>query len=229
LTNLPKAQVRGMQVREKRSVESVLTEMEDIEWIPQEKKWAERLSRNMAVAAALLICIAAVRAADENPSAQAVFQTVQEQLSLDLDDSLGKLTFVSNMLPEASMVFWNGAADIEVMAPVSGDIAHVWSAAEPYIAMLSDDINVYCGADGEVMSVAHGDNEERIVRIRHEDGFESIYGNLAACYALVGDKVLAGDVLGQTAKGERVFYELRQEGRSIDPTYLMRPREVASD
>ena len=229
LSQLPKAKVSAVQVRLKKEEIVVSDNRGSIEWIKNSKiSFSQRLTRNMALAASLLICIAAVRVAGEEPGAQAVFQAVQEQITLDLDDSLGKLTFVSNMLPEASMVFWNGTTAVPVMAPVNGDICHVWSAAEPYISMSGATADVRCGADGEVMSVAHGENEERIVRIRHEGGVETIYGNLAACFVNVGDHVASGDLIGQTAEGGEVFFEIRQDGRSIDPTYLMKPLEASS-
>jgi len=190
------------------------------QWLNQIKpSWAERLSRNMALAAALVICVAGVRAVKENPSAQAVFETVQNQMEWELDDSLGKLSFVSNLLPEASMVFWNGATDIQVTAPVQGDIHHVWTTDEPYISMKGASENVYCGAAGEVMAVAHGENEEIILRIRHNDCWETVYGNLSSCCVSLGDRVDAGELIGKAE--EQVYFELRQDGRKIDPAYVM--------
>ena len=173
----------------------------------------------MALAAALVICVAAVRAVKDEPTAQAVFDTVQQQMEWELDDSLGRLSFVSNLLPEASMVFQNEASEIQVMAPLVGDILHVWTAAEPYISMTGYTGNVYCSAAGEVMAVAHGENEELMVRIRHSDRWETVYGNLVNCSIAVGDQVSAGELIGQVE--DQVYFELRQDGRAVDPTYVM--------
>ena len=78
--------------------------------------------------------------------------------------------------------------------------------------------DVRAAADGEVMSIAHGLDEERIVRIRHDDASEAIYGNLASCLAQVGDRVYAGDVFASILEGEPLAFELRVDGRSVDPT-----------
>ena len=165
--------------------------------------------------------------AKNEPNAQAVFQAIQEQINLDLDETLGKLTFVSNILPEASLVFWNADSSVPVTAPVQGDIRHVWSAEEPYISMAGATCDVRCGASGEVMAVAHGENEELMVRIRHEDGLETLYSNLETCLVSTGDIVQAGDLIGQVSEAQEVFFELRQDGRSIDPTYLMKALEAS--
>ena len=65
--------------------------------------------------------------------------------------------------------------------------------------------------------------EERILRVRHDDETESIYGNLLTCYAQEGDRVYAGDVTATTIEGKPLVFELRRDGRSIDPEGLLKP------
>ncbi len=194
----------------------------DMEWVkPRKKDFAERLTRNVAVAAALLLCAVAVRNA-ALPQAKDVFSAIQDSVTMDINESLGKLTFVSNLLPESALVFLNSNETVQVSAPVHGDIVHVFHEEEPYIGLLGVSSDVRVAADGEVMNVAHGDGEERGVRIRHEDGLETLYGNLMECFVSEGDQVYEGDIIGETAAKQPVYFEVRKNGRSVDPVPLMR-------
>ena len=94
---------------------------------------------------------------------------------------------------------------------------------EPYLELSCNTTDVRAAADGEIMSIAHGMDEERIVRIRHEGGLETLYGNLASCAHEVGDRVYAGDAFATVLEGAPLAFELRRDGRSIDPTGLMLP------
>ena len=228
---LPKAQVKPMHVVHRKPVSGpgIVSPKEpdketkkDIEWVkPRRKEFAERLTRNVAVAAALLLCAVAVRNA-ALPQAKDVFTAIQDSVTMDLDESLGKLTFVSSLLPESALVFWNSGEAVQVSAPVHGDIVHAYNEAEPYIGLLGVSVDVRVAADGEVMNVAHGDGEERVVRVRHEDGLETLYGNLLECFVAEGDQVYEGDIIGETAQKQPVFFEVRKNGRSVDPVPLMR-------
>ncbi len=226
---LPKAQVKPMHVVHRKPMNgpNIVPPKEpdkekDIQWVkPRRKDFAERLTRNVAVAAALLLCAVAVRNA-ALPQAKDVFTAIQDSVTMDLDESLGKLTFVSNLLPESALVFWNSNETVQVSAPVHGDIVHAYNEEEPYIGLLGVSTDVRVAADGEVMNVAHGDGEERVVRVRHEDGLETLYGNLLECYVAEGDQVYEGDIIGETAQKQPVFFEVRKNGRSVDPVPMMR-------
>ena len=229
---LPKAQVKPMHVvhRNPRNGPGAVSPKEpdkekekmEFEWVkPRRKDFAERLTRNVAVAAAILLCAVAVRNA-ALPQAKDVFTAIQDSVTMDLDETLGKLTFVSSLLPESALVFWNSNETVQVTAPVHGDIIHAFNEDEPYIALLGVSIDVRVAAEGEVMNVAHGDGEERVVRVRHEDGLETLYGNLIECFVSEGDQVYAGDIIGETAQKQPVFFEVRRNGRSVDPVPLMR-------
>ncbi len=193
-----------------------------LEWVtPQKKSFVESLTRNVAVAAALLLFVVAVRNAAA-PQTQDVFTAIQDSVNMNLDETLGKLSFVSNLLPESALVFWNNEDAVQVTAPVHGDIVHTFTEEEPYVGLLGVSNDVRAAADGEVMNIAHGDGEERVVRVRHEDGLETIYGNLSQCYVAEGDQVYEGDIIGETADKQPVYFEVRKSGRSVDPVPLMK-------
>ena len=59
------------------------------------------------------------------------------------------------------------------------------------------------------MDEAYGPDEELIVRIRHDSGYESIYGNLSECIPQVGDYMAGGDVIGTLVEGKALAFELR--------------------
>ncbi|MDD3410734.1 MAG: M23 family metallopeptidase, partial [Eubacteriales bacterium] len=157
--------------------------------------------------------------------ARSVFAAVQESVNMEWDESLGKLTFVSNLLPESLQAVWSDQSAAEVFAPITGTLVHAWSAQEPYIELGGELTDVRAAADGELMSVAHGMDEELIVRLRHDNGSETLYGNLSECWLEEGAAVYAGDLLGRVIEGKPLCFELRQNGRSVRP--VLRPLEEA--
>lgn len=184
---------------------------------------ADKLVRNLAVVGAMLLTVVAVKNT-ASPDAQSVFAALQASAGMEWDESLGKLSFVDGMLPDGIQAVWSQKTDIAVFEPVSGETVHAWSPAEPYTSFDTALRDVRAVADGEVMSIAHGMDEERILRVRHDDETESIYGNLLNCYAQEGDRVYAGDVIATVIDGMPLVFELRKDGRSIDPNGLMRPQ-----
>ncbi|MCI5957366.1 MAG: M23 family metallopeptidase [Clostridiales bacterium] len=183
---------------------------------------ADRLIRNLAVVGALALTVVAVKNAGA-PQAQSVFSAIQQSAGMEWDESLGKLSFVGGFLPEGIQAVWSEKEALTVFAPVMGETVHAWTRSEPYVEYAGTVADVRAVADGEVMSIAHGLDEERILRIRHDDETESIYGNLQNCYAQVGDRVYAGDVVARTLDGKPLAFELRKDGRSINPEGLLLP------
>ena len=223
-------QVKNMKVRREGALlseEAPRTGAELTE-LPPRDGWgkrllrADKLVRNLAVVGAMLMTVVAVKNAG-SPDAQSVFGALQASTEMEWDESLGKLSFVSGILPDGIQAVWSEKETITVFEPMAGDTVHAWSQSEPYMAFMSTVRDVRAVADGEVMSVAHGLEEERILRVRHDDETESIYGNLLTCYAQEGDRVYAGDVIATTIEGKPLVFELRRDGRSIDPEGLIKP------
>ena len=188
------------------------------------KHFGEKLARNLALAGMLVLTIAAVHNA-ELPSGQTLLTAVQEMIDPSWDESLGKIRFVANWFPETVAVFFESDPQMELTAPCFGHVSHAWSENEPYVGYASSDQSVYAAADGQVMSVAHGLNEEKIVRVRHDDGLETLYYNLASVTVQEGDYVTASTCLGQRLPYEEALIEVRRAGRAIDPSALLSPRE----
>ena len=190
-----------------------------IEWKqPVPKHRAENFARNIAVSAALVVCAVVLRTGAVPPldkTTDAVMAAATDQ-SL-LDEQLGKLSFVSALFPETVLVFGESGTQLDL--PISaGTVIHTWSEAEPYLSWRTNTQTVTASSDGEVIGVYHGNGDERLVQIMGDDGLSCLYGNLAAVKVQTGDTVSAGAVIGTLLPGEDFVFEVRREGRSINPT-----------
>lgn len=191
---------------------------------PRENRWGtkflqlDQLVRNLAVVAGLVLVLVAVRNSAA-PEAQSVFGAIQQSMGMEWDESLGKLSFVSNLLPEEIQEVWNEQQTVELPIPLDGVVVHSWSRREPYLLIDSEETVVAASAEGEVLAIAHGPDEERIVRIRHVDGTEAIYGNLTDCAVEQGEWIAAGEAVGTLRVDQPLAFEVRLNGRSIEPTF----------
>lgn len=224
-------QTRNMRLRtERRLMESEAPQRKSRAVTVSTPSWgqrilrADRMLRDLAVVGALFLTVLAVRNA-QTPESQSVFSALKESANMHWDETLGQLSFVSNWLPESVQAVWNGTDSLTVLAPITGQTVHAWSEKEPYVEWMSEISDVRCVADGEVMSIAHGLEEERILRIRHDDDTESIYGNLAECFASEGDRVTAGQIIARVLENQPLAFELRRDGRSINPKGRLLPLE----
>ena len=181
----------------------------DIEWVKTPKKhWQERLLPNLAIASALMLCAVALKTGAIPPLTDAV----QSVMSAATDDSLlngdlGKLSFVSSIFPEASLVFGESGGKL---------------TSEPFISWDAQTKIVTSAMAGEVIGVYHGNEDERLVQVLGADGLSCLYGNLASVTVSTGDMVQTGDPLGTLLDGQPCVMEVRQDGLSVDPAVMMR-------
>lgn len=188
-------------------------------WTPvnRTKKSKKRLLRNASVFAAVSLCLGAgALFAMRNPGdVQSVMSHVTA--GFEYDDTLGRLQFVSNLLPESAMVFLSGGDETQKLAvPTSAKVSHAWTQEEPWLeyACIGD---VRACQDGEVMTIVKNRQDEYTVRVLHKDGYESIYSGLNAVHLNEQDTVFAGQQIG-TAAGFTAF-ELRKDGLSVLPVF----------
>lgn len=215
----PKTKVRKIDVKSKKAMMNI-TPPEVIELPDRESSFGtrflqlDRLVRNFAVVGSLVLVMVAVRSSNME-EAQSVFSALQTGTGMQWDESIGKLSFVNSLLPEEIQTVWNENKEVSVYAPVNGEIVHAWSEGEPYLLIQSEKDEVSASADGEVMSIAHGLGEERIVRIRHANQTETVYGNLQECALEIGQLVHAGELLGKLIPGQPLAFEVRVNGRPV--------------
>ena len=192
----------------------------------EKPRWGEKLARNFAFAGILTLSVVTVRNA-QLPTGKTVLTAVREMIDASWDSSLGKISFVSNLLPESMAVFFETDLNADLTAPCFGRVLHAWSEEEPYLGYSAVNGGVYAVSAGQVMSVAHGLDEERVVRVRHENGLESLYYNLASVNVREGDEVTAATRLGTALPGKQALLEVRRAGRAIDPAAFLSPRGEA--
>lgn len=186
---------------------------------PVKRRFGESFFKNIAVASALVLCAVTLRTGAIPPLSQAAdaVLTAATDQSL-LDDQLGKLSFVSALFPEATLVFGESQMDTLAMPVSGGVVVHAWSETEPYMTWRASSEKVNAVSGGEVIGVYHGNGDERLVQVLNGDGIACLYGNLAEVYVQTGDAVVAGDPLGTLLTGTECVFELRQNGRSVNPT-----------
>ena len=182
----------------------------------QRLDFGDRLLRNSAIACAALLGILAlgnVRA----PWAQRAAEGIEKALSMriDLDDSIGELTFVRNIMPESALVFLNVSGSGTTVRPSDGEVTHRWSNLQPWTLFDGEHSPASCVDAGTVTAVSPLSGGGYGVLVDHGEGVETLYANLDEVDVQAGDSVSKGQKLGVTGGG--LYFELRQDGQSVDP------------
>ena len=183
--------------------------------------FSDRLLRNSSIACAVLLGILALGNINQ-PWAQKATEGIERALTMhiDLDDSIGDLTFVREIMPESALVFLNISGDAELTRPVEGDVSHPWSNLQPWLMFGCDaEAPVYAVQGGTVTAVSPLSDGRTGVLIDHGDGLESVYAYLQSADVKSGDVVERGQQIGLA--GESLYFEWRSAGESIDPAALM--------
>ena len=199
-----------------------------LEYYPIKSEFTNRLSRNLALATLLLIGIVSVRN-EQLPTGAAVMTAVQETVGANWNENLGKISFVSTLFPDSVSVFFDTSTLSSLTAPCFGTLVHPWNEDEPYLGYQTENGRVYSAAAGQVMSLAHGINEERILRIRHEDGLETLYYHLEEAYVKEGDTVTENTCIGRGIANADVILEVRKNGISTNPAPWINNRSEGNE
>ena len=181
----------------------------------------ERLLRNCFLACAVLLGVLALGNLQQ-PWAKKAADGIEQALTMriDLDESLGQLSFVRNLMPESALVFFNLSGDHELIQPVQGELTHAYSASQPWLMYDTEPGEAVCAvADGTVSAVSQLSDGSYGVLIDHGEGRESVTACLMEVAVQSGDKLVRGADIGTA--GDSVYFELRQGGESADPTEAM--------
>lgn len=192
------------------------------DWTPHAKElsslYNKRLLRNTVLFAAVSFCLGLGIYASLNSPLETKSVMSHLTAGFEYDETLGRLQFVSNLLPESAMVFLsdNDLTDDAICTPVFAEAIHVWNADEPWIeyAHIGD---VFACRDGEIMTIVQNHEDEYTVRMMHEGGYESVYSGLNAVHFKEHEEVAIGQAIG-TAAGFTAF-ELRKDGMCILPDF----------
>lgn len=183
--------------------------------------FSDRLLRNSSIACAILLGILALGNIDQ-PWAEKATSGIEQALSMhiDLDDTIGNLTFVREIMPESALVFLNISGDTALLQPVTGDVTHEWSNIQPWMMFsCTAEAPVYAVEAGTVTAVSPLSDERLGVLIDHGEGLESVYAYLQSADVQSGDIVERGQQIGVSA--DSLYFEWRTAGESIDPSEKM--------
>lgn len=196
-----------------------------MQYLPDKQKirWSEKLLRNFFVVALLTLLLSAIHN-EQLPSGNTVMTAVQEIIDTPWDESLGKISFVSNMFPDVAAVFFSDAPTLDLIAPCMGEAINTWTKATPYLSYMNADLKVYAPGNGQIMSIAYGERDEKVIRIRHTDGIESIIYGLSSLYVQEGNSVTCSTIIGEGRSNTTTILEMRKDGVPFDPTELIRSR-----
>lgn len=96
------------------------------------------------------------------------------------------------------------------------------------IDLVSDrDASVYVTAPGVVISAGRHGAYGKMVKVKHESGFETRYAHLKMVNVYAGQKVKRGDVIGiqgstGRSTGTHLHYEIRKNGRHFNPAKFLK-------
>jgi len=181
----------------------------------------DRLLRNSLLACAVLLGVLALGNVQQ-PWAKKAAQGIEQALTMkiDLDESLGQLTFVKKLMPESALVFFNLSGEHELVRPTNAELSHAYSDVQPWLMFASEPGDqVFAIADGIVAAVSPLADGSSGILIDHGNGLESVTAGLSELEFQPGDEVLRGGTIGKSAGS--MFFELRQNGDPIDPTERM--------
>ena len=193
--------------------------------IARKRSPAERLFRNTTVACALLLTVIALRNID-TPFTRSVTEALTSAISMDvnLEDTLGKLSFVERLMPESALVFLNMESVQSVSLPVSGQILHEYTDSQPWTEYLTEDAScVYALKDGTVSACAESTEGDWTVLVTHSDGTQAVYAYLAEVGLAPGDQVERGKSIGVTGTGENahLYFEYRVDMEPSNPKTVL--------
>jgi len=177
----------------------------------------KRRLRNIALSMAAVFClgIGAINLSVDHEKVEQVMSHVTADF--EYDDTLGRLQFVSNILPDSAMVFLeSGDSDVSVFAPINADVTHAWNHDEPWLEYRCAG-DVKACSSGDIMTVVRNHDNEYTVRIVHDAGYESVYSGLSDVTVAQFDSVQAGERIGSCE--EWAAFELRKDGLSVMPQF----------
>ena len=169
--------------------------------------------RNVTISAAAFLCLGV--ASFSLVSGNSI--PVQVTTDFEYDNTLGRLQFVSSLIPESAMVFMQSDMAEELAQPANGQMElHVWSVEEPWIEVACYG-EIHACDDATVMTVVKNRAQTYTVRLMHENGYESVYSGLGEVSVKEGEYVMRNASIGY-ADGTAAF-EYRKDGMSIYPVF----------
>ncbi len=139
----------------------------------------------------------------------------------------------SQCKPGLQMVYWN--QQFSPGEPASGEISLTWPATgrisqRAWACHHAIDIAaplgapIYAAAAGEVVKAGYTEyaGYGRMIVLRHEDGYQTLYGHLSTSYVHVGEHVARGELIGRMGStgrstGSHLHFEIAKDRWLLDP------------
>ncbi|NLJ41723.1 MAG: M23 family metallopeptidase [Clostridiales bacterium] len=190
------------------------------------------LLRKIIISVIIAVIVLILRAIDTDFTQNAIGyikNTIENDINMD--ETLGKLKFVKDYLPESITAFGQQHEEFPVedkdfrltfMIPAEGRVIRRFSKNNPGIDIKgTDNGNIYAVAGGIV--VASGDDKDRgkYIRISHEGDVVTAYEGCSQLAVNVGDNVAGGDKIGTMGRNREGDYILHFQslvkGTAADP------------
>lgn len=184
--------------------------------------FGERLLRNSAIACALLLALLAARNID-TPWTRAAVEGVERALTMkiNLDESLGSLSFVRDLMPESMLVFFDLSGKSELAQPVKGTLEKRFDEQQPWVEFACEpDAEVMAAEAGTVVATTQLSGGGWGVMIEHDNALESVCAYLLEPSVVAGERVERGQAIARSEAG-RVYFEVRRDGAFVDPAPLL--------
>lgn len=182
---------------------------------------SERLLKNTAVACALLLSVMALKNID-TPVTNKITDTVKSVVNMDmnLDASIGQLSFVQKMMPESALVFLNLSETDAISLPVLGTVVHPYSEDQPWTEYLtSDTSDVHALFDGTIEACVETEEGDWTILLEGENGLKAVYAFIHEPLIKTGDSVKREEAIAKTGLGERarLYFEVRKDDLPVSP------------
>lgn len=187
----------------------------------EEIVYPKRFWTQLAVCSALFLVIAALRSVQAQP-VQAALSAVRSVATTEMewDDTIGKLEFVGNFVPESVMVFWN-APDRTLTAPFADATL---LDVQGNTAVFEGRGSVRCGGEGRVECVEAA-QDGYCVTIAHDNGLTMQISGLQSVYVQAQERVHEGQSIGSSQRyGEagRIAVQVTEGRRSVEAAQWLR-------
>ncbi|MDD3243663.1 MAG: M23 family metallopeptidase [Eubacteriales bacterium] len=140
----------------------------------------------------------------------------------DVDSALGKLKFVTNLFPEKATEVFN-PQDAALSLPVSGTVMGMGSESPYAVEVVCDAQQPVKAAAGRVFYSGSSISYDTMVRLVHDDGYETIYTGFAP-QVKAGDNVEAGQSLGVAEAGSSVLFMVYRDGAAVRASDYLREK-----
>lgn len=190
------------------------------------------LLRKMLVAAVIIIIVIVLKSIDTEFT-QSVVGYIRDSITedMDIDETLGKLKFVANYIPDSIAVFGQNIGQTEEITPffsipAEGKVVGQFGSGNTGIDIVGTKNNsIYAVADGQVMSIGADKNGGQYIKIDHGNDIITLYEGCSKIDVNIGDRVIKGNKIGtmggEPSGGYALHFEAWVNNKPVDPLKLI--------